>query len=173
MVPRRNWEPTMVHTWLSCSARAGIVVNSRDPLRDYTDVLSFVNILSEWSLHFVSICRDILSKSIFSIFQISSHELASNISLEVTCFSTLEDPHSNLGTRFFLRGEGCDTPGVSFVLRREIYPNLGCSVKISISRSRMSLIIQIIHSHFAEFGIIQSQEQPNLELLKLLFSARM
>jgi hypothetical protein len=26
----------------------------------------------------------------------------------------------------------CDTPGVSFVLRREIYPNLGCSVKISI-----------------------------------------
>ena len=35
----------------------------------------------------------------------------------------------------------CDTPGVSFVLHREIYPNLGCSVKISISRSRMSLII--------------------------------
>jgi hypothetical protein len=26
----------------------------------------------------------------------------------------------------------CDTPGVSFVLYREIYPNLGCSVKISI-----------------------------------------
>jgi hypothetical protein len=24
----------------------------------------------------------------------------------------------------------CDTPGVSFVLGREIYPNLGCSVKI-------------------------------------------
>jgi hypothetical protein len=67
MVPWRDWEPTMVHTWLSCSARAGITVNSRVPLRDYTDVLSFVNILSEWSLHFVSICRDILSKSIFSI----------------------------------------------------------------------------------------------------------
>jgi hypothetical protein len=46
MVPRRNREPTMVHTWLSCSARAGIVVNSCDPLRDYTDVLSFVDILS-------------------------------------------------------------------------------------------------------------------------------
>ncbi len=67
MVPRRNREPTMVHTWLSCSARAGIVVNSRDPLRDYTDVLSFVDTLSEWSLHFVSICRDILTKSVFSI----------------------------------------------------------------------------------------------------------
>jgi hypothetical protein len=36
-----------VHTWLSCSARAGIVVNSRDPLRDYTDVLSFVDIISK------------------------------------------------------------------------------------------------------------------------------
>ena len=45
MVPRRNREPTMVHTWLSCSARAGIAVNSRDPLRDYTDVLSFVDTL--------------------------------------------------------------------------------------------------------------------------------
>jgi hypothetical protein len=47
MVPRRNREPTMVHTWLSCSARVGIVVNSRDPLRDNTDVLSFVDTLSE------------------------------------------------------------------------------------------------------------------------------
>ena len=45
MVPRRNREPTMVHTWLSCSARAGIAVNSRGPLRDYTDVLSFVDTL--------------------------------------------------------------------------------------------------------------------------------
>jgi hypothetical protein len=47
MVPRRNREPTMVHTWLSYSARAGIVVNSRGPLPDYTDVLSFVDIISE------------------------------------------------------------------------------------------------------------------------------
>jgi hypothetical protein len=68
MVPRRNREPTMVHTWLSCSARAGIAVNSRDPLWNYTDVLCFVNTLSECSWHFVSTCRDILSKSIFSIF---------------------------------------------------------------------------------------------------------
>jgi hypothetical protein len=67
MVPRRNREPTMVHTWLSCSARAGIAVNNSDPLRDYTDVLSFVDILSKWSWHFVSICHGITSKSIFSI----------------------------------------------------------------------------------------------------------
>jgi hypothetical protein len=88
--------------------------------------------------------------------QIPSNELASIISLGVTCFSTLEDPHSNLGTRFFLRGEGCDTPGVSFVLCREIYTNLGCSVKISISQSCLSLIIQIIHSRFTEFRVLQS-----------------
>jgi hypothetical protein len=67
----------------------------------------------------------------------------------------------------------CDTPGVNFALCREIYTNLGCSVKISISRSRMSLIFQIIYPHFTMFGIIQSQEQLNLELLKHLFSARM
>jgi hypothetical protein len=73
--------------------------------------------------------------------QIPSPEFASISSLGVTCFSTLKDPHSNLGTRFFLRGEDCDTPGVNFALCQEIYPNFECSVKISISRSHMSLII--------------------------------
>jgi hypothetical protein len=68
MVSRRNWEPPIgAHIRLSCSACAGITINSRDPLRDYIDVLSFVDILSKWSLHFVSMCRDILSKSIFNI----------------------------------------------------------------------------------------------------------
>jgi hypothetical protein len=33
--------------------------------------------------------------------QIPSHEFASIFSLGVTCFSTLKDPHPNLGTRFF------------------------------------------------------------------------
>jgi hypothetical protein len=47
MVPRRNREPPMVHTWLSCSARAGITVNSRDSLWDYAKELSFVDILSK------------------------------------------------------------------------------------------------------------------------------
>jgi hypothetical protein len=45
MVPQRDREPTMVHTRLSYSVRAGIAVNSRGPLRDYTDVLSFVDTL--------------------------------------------------------------------------------------------------------------------------------
>jgi hypothetical protein len=64
------------------------------------------------------------------------------------------------------KGEGCDTPGVYFVLRREIYPDLGCSVKISISRSRMSLTIQTIYSHFTGFRVIQSHRRSNLEPVK-------
>jgi hypothetical protein len=64
----------------------------------------------------------------------------------------------------------CDTPGVYSVLCRKNYPNLGCSVKISISRSRMSLIIQIIHSHFTEFGFIRSHRRPNLEPVKTFIS---
>jgi hypothetical protein len=67
MVPRRNREPTMVHTWLSCSARAGIMVNSRDPLRDNTDVLSFV----EFSQVIAAFC---LNMSRYSI-QICLHYL--------------------------------------------------------------------------------------------------
>jgi hypothetical protein len=126
MMPRRNREPTMVHTWLSCSARASIAVNSCDTLRDYTDVLSFVDTLSS--------NRFILSQYVAIFYpnqssvscQIPSNKFASISSLGVTCFSTLKDPHSNLGTRFFLRGEGCDTPGVYFVLCRKIYPNRGC-----------------------------------------------
>jgi hypothetical protein len=64
------------------------------------------------------------------------------------------------------KGEGCDTPGVSFVLWWEIYPNLGCSVKISISRSCLSLFIQISHSHFIEFRVTQSHRRPILEPVK-------
>jgi hypothetical protein len=63
-----------------------------------------------------------------------------------------------------------DTLGVYFVLCREIYPNLGCSVKISISRSRMSQIIQIIHSYFTEFGVIQSHKRLNSEPVKNFYS---
>jgi hypothetical protein len=170
MVPRRNREPTMVHTWLSCSARAGIMVNSCDPLWDYTDVLSFVNILSEWSLHFVSACRDILSKSIFSILS----EPISWICIyhQPGSYMLLHPWRSSFESRdeILLRGEGCDTPGVNFALCREICSNLGCSVKISISRSRMSLIIQTIRTHFIEFGTIQSHRRPNLEPVKTFIS---
>jgi hypothetical protein len=70
------------------------------------------------------------------------------------------------GVKGKLAPQYCDTPGVSFVLRREIYPNLGCSVKISISRSRMSLIIETIHLCFTEFGVSQSHKRPILEPVK-------
>ena len=167
MVPRRNREPPMgAHTWLSCSAHAGIVVNICGPLQDYTGVLSFVNILSEWSLHFVSTCRDNLPKSIFSILSDPISWIC--IYLWSGSYMLLHPWRSSFESQdeILLRGEGCDTPGVSFVLWREKYPNLGCSVKISLSRSHMSLIIQIIHSHFAEFGVTQSHRRPILEPVK-------
>jgi hypothetical protein len=69
-----------------------------------------------------------------------------------------------------LRGEGCDTPGVYFTLCREIYPNLGCSVKISISCITSISIHQVTHECFTKFRIIRSQEQPNLEPVKTFVS---
>jgi hypothetical protein len=66
--------------------------------------------------------------------------------------------------------QSCDTPGAYFMLCREICPNLGCSVKISISRSRMSLITQTIRTHFTEFRVIQSRKMSNLEPVKTLIS---
>jgi hypothetical protein len=106
--------------------------------------------------------------------QITSHKFPSIFSLGVTCFSTLKSPCSNLGTRFFLRGEGCDTPGVSFVSRREINPNLGCSVKISISRSCLSLSIRLSHGSSPNSELIDREKQPILEHVKTFkFLARM
>jgi hypothetical protein len=93
--------------------------------------------------------------------QIPSNEFASISSLGVTCFSTLEDPHANLGTRFCLRGEGCDTPGVYFALCREINPNLGCSVKISISRSCLSLFIRLSLGSSPNSELNRSRETAN------------
>jgi hypothetical protein len=69
-----------------------------------------------------------------------------------------------------LRGEGCDTPGVYFVLCQEIYPNLGCSVKISISRSHLSPFIKLLMNVSPIFEFLRSQEQPNLEPVKTFIS---
>jgi hypothetical protein len=59
------------------------------------------------------------------------------------------------------------------MLRREIYPNLGCSVKISISRSRMCLIIQILIHISPNSELFSLTEDRIRSLLKLLFSERM
>jgi hypothetical protein len=122
--------------------------------------------------------RCILSRHIAIIYpklstvscQISSHEFASIFSLGVTCFSTLKDPHSNLGTRFFLRGEGCDTPGVSFVLRREICPERECLVKISIlDRAYLCLSGFLLEVHRIQSYSITRNNQF-WSLLKLFIS---
>jgi hypothetical protein len=103
-------------------------------------------------------------------YQIPSHEFASISSLGVTCFSILKDPHSNLGTRFLLRGEGCDTPGVNFALCREIYPNLGCSMKISISRSHLSPFIKLLMKVSPSSELFDLKNSQIWSLLKLFVS---
>jgi hypothetical protein len=171
MVSWRNREPPMgAHIRLSCSARAGIVVNSHDPLRDYTDVLSFVDILSKWSLHFVSTCRDILSKS---IFYISSKYHLMNLHLssawELHASPPLRDFIRILGRDSF-KGEGCNTLGVYFALCREIYPNLGCSVKIFISLSHLSPFIKLLMKVSPSLELFDLKNNQIWSLLKLFVS---
>jgi hypothetical protein len=170
MVPQRDQEPTMVHTWLSCSTRAGIVINSRDPLRDNTDVLCFVDILSRWSWHFISICHDIRSKSIFSILSDPISWICTY--LQLGSYMLLHPWRSSFESRdeILLRGEGCDTPGVNFVLCREIYPNLGCSVKISISRSCLSLFIRLSLGSSPNSELFDLEKQPISERVKTFIS---
>jgi hypothetical protein len=169
MVPRWNREPTMVHTWLSYSARAGIAVNSRDPLWNYTDVLCFVNTLSKWSWHFVSICHGITSKSIFSILSDDISWIC--IYLQLGSYMLLHPWRSSFESRdeILLRGEGCDTPGVYFALCREIYPNLGCSVKISISLSHLSSFIKLLMNVSPNLELFDLKNNQIWSLLKLLF----
>jgi hypothetical protein len=61
------------------------------------------------------------------------------------------------------QGYVCDTPGVYFVLCREIYPNLGCSVKISISRSHLSPFIKLLVNVSLRLELFNLKKQPNLE----------
>jgi hypothetical protein len=66
-----------------------------------------------------------------------------------------------------------DTPGVNFALCREIYPNLGRSVKISISPSRLSPFIKLLVKVSPISDFTRSPEGQIWSLLTLLFSARM
>jgi hypothetical protein len=67
----------------------------------------------------------------------------------------------------------CDTPGVYFVLCQEIYPNLECSVKISISRSHLSPFIKLLMNVSPSLELFDLKNNQIWSLLKLLFSARM
>jgi hypothetical protein len=52
-VPRRNWGPSVcAHTWLCCSARAGITVSSCNPLWDYINALSWPNLFLLREIHY-------------------------------------------------------------------------------------------------------------------------
>jgi hypothetical protein len=68
-----------------------------------------------------------------------------------------------------LRGEGCDTPGVYFALCREIYPNLECSVKISISLSHLSPFIKLLMNVSPNWELFALKNSQIWSLLKLLF----
>jgi hypothetical protein len=63
----------------------------------------------------------------------------------------------------------CDTPGVYFTLYREIYPNLGCSVKISISRSHLSPFIKLLMNVSPSLELFDLKNNQIWSLLKLLF----
>jgi hypothetical protein len=100
--------------------------------------------------------------------QITSHKFASIFTLGVTCFSTLEDPHSNLGTGFFLREEGCDTPGVYFGLCREFIPISDAQWKF-LFLARVCLWLSILFVHISPNSELFSLTEGRIwSLLKLL-----
>jgi hypothetical protein len=68
------------------------------------------------------------------------------------------------------RAGTCDTPGVCFVLRREIYPNLGCSVKISIYRSYLSPFIKLLMNVSPSLELFDLKNSQIWSLLKLFIS---
>jgi hypothetical protein len=53
MMLRRNRGPSVcAHTWLCCSARAGITVSSCNPLWDYVNTLSWHNLFLLHEIHY-------------------------------------------------------------------------------------------------------------------------
>ena len=64
----------------------------------------------------------------------------------------------------------CDTPGVYFALCREIYPNLGCSVKISISLSHLSPFIKLLMKVSPSLELFDLKNSQIWSLLKLFVS---
>jgi hypothetical protein len=63
----------------------------------------------------------------------------------------------------------CDTPGVTFALCREINPNLGCSVKISISRSCLSLFIKLSLGSSLNSELFDLEKQTISECVKTFY----
>jgi hypothetical protein len=67
------------------------------------------------------------------------------------------------------KGEGYDTLGVYFALYWEIYPNLGCSMKISISLSHLYPFIKLLMNVSPNLELFDLKNSQIWSLLKLLF----
>jgi hypothetical protein len=67
MVPRRNRGPPVnVHTWLCCSARAGITVSSHNPLWDYINMLSLHKLFLPREIHYwCQFCNGVMVKDLW------------------------------------------------------------------------------------------------------------
>jgi hypothetical protein len=94
--------------------------------------------------------------------------------MDTDCFGTgmgltPSDTRSSSPRRPMQRYAGprcCDTPGVYFGLCRKNYPNLGFSVKNSISRSHLSPFIKFLVKVSPISDFIRSLERSNLEPVK-------
>jgi hypothetical protein len=69
-----------------------------------------------------------------------------------------------------LMGRDCDTPGVYFVLCREIFPKLERSVKISISLSHLSPFIKLLMKVSPSLKLFELKNSQICSLLKLFVS---
>ena len=94
---------------------------------------------------------------------------------KLSCFSfppmatSPSDSSASFVSHSSSREPTCDTPGVYLTLYREIYPNLGCSVKISISRSRLSPFIKLLMKVSPSLELFDLKNSQIWSLLKLLF----
>ena len=133
-------------------------------------MLSFVDTLRMIAAFCLNMSR--YSIKIYLLYLVRYHIM--NLHLSSAWTYMLLHPWSSFESRdeILLMGEGCDTPGVYFVLCREIYSNLGCSVKISISRSHLSPFIKLLVEVSPISDFIRSRERPNLEPVKTFVSWR-
>jgi hypothetical protein len=106
------------------------------------------------------------SLRVIAAFCLNMSRYSIQIYLQPAGYMLLQDLSFKSRDKILFKGEGCDTPGVYFALCREIYPNLGCSVKISISRSCLTLSIRLSHGSSPNTELFDCEKQPILERVK-------
>jgi hypothetical protein len=99
-------------------------------------------------------------------------ELRSTLLVTGALWPLVRSMLSNRGftTRTVVWALSCDTPGVYFALCREIYPNLGCSVKFSISLSHLSPFIKLPMKVSPSLKLFDLKNNQIWSLLKLFVS---